>query len=158
MYRHILLAYDGTEEGRLALREGALLAKVSGAKVTLLAVVDPGYGLGLGVDPIGTYFPTDQTASFEKVLEEGVQRLTRMGLPHVARLERGQPAERIAAIARDSQADLVVVGHRRQGVVAGWLLGSVTADLTNSLTCSLLVGRMDIADEELFGTAAAPAA
>ena len=27
MYKRILLAYDGTEEGALALREGALLAK-----------------------------------------------------------------------------------------------------------------------------------
>lgn len=157
MYHHILLAYDGTVEGRLALREGALLAKISGARVTLMAVVDPGYGLGLGVDPIGTYFPTDQTASFEKVLEEGVQRLTRMGLPHEARLERGQPAERITAVASEVSADLVVVGHHRQGVLAGWLLGSVTADLTNSLTCSLLVARKEISDDDLFANLQQPA-
>lgn len=157
MYQHILLAYDGTEEGRLALREGALLAQFSGARVTLMAVVDPGYGLGLGVDPIGTYFPTDQTPLFEKVLDEGVQRLRRMGLSHQARLERGQPAERIAAVAREISADLVVVGHRRQGVVAGWLLGSVTSDLTNSLPCSLLVARKEISDEVLFAKRDAPA-
>lgn len=29
MYRTILLAYDGTTEGRLALREGARLAQMS---------------------------------------------------------------------------------------------------------------------------------
>ena len=57
MYLHILLAYDGTLEGRLALREGARLAQVSGARVTLMAVVDPGYGIGLAADPIGAYFP-----------------------------------------------------------------------------------------------------
>jgi nucleotide-binding universal stress UspA family protein len=150
MYQHILLAYDGTLEGRLALREGALLAKISGAKVTLMAVVDPGYGAGFGVDPIGGYFPPDQTASFQTVLDEGGERLTRMGLSHQARLERGQPAERIAAVARDISADLVVVGHHRQGVVAGWLLGSVASDLTNSLQCSLLVARKEISDDALF--------
>lgn len=150
MYHHILLAYDGTLEGRLALREGALLAQISGAQVTLLAVVDPGYGLGLALDPIGAYIPPDQTDSFQKVLEEGTARLTRMGLSHQARLEHGQPVERITAVAKEISADLVVVGHRRQGVVAGWFLGSVTADLTNSLTCSLLVGRKEIADEALF--------
>ena len=157
MYEHILLAYDGTLEGRLALREGARLAQISGAKVTLMAVVDPGYGVGLAVDPIGAYFPPDQTESFQKILDEGIARLTRMGLSHEARLERGQPAERIAAVARDISADLVVVGHQRQGVVAGWLLGSVAADLTNSLHCSLLVARKEISDDLLFAKPPSPA-
>lgn len=150
MYRHILLAYDGTLEGRTALREGALLAKISGAKVTLMAVVDSGYGAGFSIDPIGTYFPPDQTESYKRILDEGVERLTRMGLSHEARLEHGQPSERIAAVAKEVSADLVVVGHQRQGVVAGWLLGSVASDLTNSLQCSLLVARKDISDTDLF--------
>ncbi len=39
----VLLAYDGSVEGRTALREGALLARQCGAEVFLLAVlVDPG--------------------------------------------------------------------------------------------------------------------
>jgi nucleotide-binding universal stress UspA family protein len=43
MYKRILLAYDGSVEGRTALREGALLARQCGAEVFLLAVlVDPG--------------------------------------------------------------------------------------------------------------------
>ena len=39
MYKRILLAYDGSVEGRTALREGALLARQCGAKVFLLAVL-----------------------------------------------------------------------------------------------------------------------
>ena len=151
MYHHILLAYDGTREGRMALREGARLAKITGAEVTLMAVVDPTIGMGLSVDPVGVYIPPDQTASYQKILDEGIERLERMKLTYKARLERGQPAERISAVAKEVSADLVVVGHHRQGVVAGWLLGSVTSDLTNSLSCSLLVARMDIPDEVLFG-------
>ena len=43
MYRRILLAYDGSVEGRTALREGALLARQCNAEVFLLSVlVDPG--------------------------------------------------------------------------------------------------------------------
>lgn len=33
MFRTVLLAYDGSPEGALALREGALLAKACGAQV-----------------------------------------------------------------------------------------------------------------------------
>jgi nucleotide-binding universal stress UspA family protein len=40
MYKKVLLAYDGSIEGRLALREGAKLAQLCRAEVFLLAVVE----------------------------------------------------------------------------------------------------------------------
>ena len=50
MYKRILLAYDGSVEGRTALREGALLARQCGAKVFLLSVLaDDGTFLLAGV-------------------------------------------------------------------------------------------------------------
>jgi nucleotide-binding universal stress UspA family protein len=43
MYKRIVLAYDGSVEGRTALRDGALLAKQCRAEVFLLSVLpDPG--------------------------------------------------------------------------------------------------------------------
>lgn len=154
MYHSILLAYDGSREGRLALREGARLAQVCGASVTLVAVVDPTAGMTLAVDPAGLFIPPDQTETYQKILDEGAERLSRMGLTHSVRLERGQPVERIAAVAEEVGADLVVVGHAQQGVFARWLLGSVTADLVDQLHCTLLVARMEISDETLFAAAA----
>ena len=50
MYRTIILAYDGSLEGRLALREGARLAQLCQARVVLVAVVEVGpevYALSL---------------------------------------------------------------------------------------------------------------
>src|ERR1039458_3118902 len=40
MYKKVLLAYDGSIEGRLALREGAKLAQLCHSEVFLLAVVE----------------------------------------------------------------------------------------------------------------------
>ena len=40
MYKKVLLAYDGSVEGRRALREGAKLAQLCQAEVFLLAVVE----------------------------------------------------------------------------------------------------------------------
>ena len=45
MYRKVLLAYDGSVEGRIALREGAMLAKLCQAEVVLLAVVNLSAGI-----------------------------------------------------------------------------------------------------------------
>jgi nucleotide-binding universal stress UspA family protein len=47
LYKKVLLAYDGSIEGRLALREGAQLAQFCGADVFLLAVVEPSFGATL---------------------------------------------------------------------------------------------------------------
>ena len=150
MYRTVLLAYDGSREGRLALREGALLAQTCNARVVLMAVVEPSVSYGTAIDPGVSYLPPERTEDFQNILDEGAARLNRMGLTPETRLETGLPVERITAVAVEVGADLVVVGHQKQGVMARWLLGSVTASLSDSLTCSLLVARMEISDDELF--------
>lgn len=155
MYRTILLAYDGSREGRLALREGALLAQTCNARVVLMAVVEPSVGYGMAIDPAVAYLPPERTEDFQNILDEGVARLNRMGLTPVARLETGLPVERITAVAAEISADLVVVGHQKQGVMARWLLGSVTASLSDSLSCSLLVARTEVSDDVLFAQNAA---
>jgi nucleotide-binding universal stress UspA family protein len=150
MYRTILLAYDGSREGRLALREGALIARIVGAHVVLLAVVDPSDGFFPLVDASGAYMPPEPKVDARKILEEGAERLTRMGLPHQARLETGHPPDRIIAVAEEIAADLVVIGHHPQGMLSRWLMGSVAAALSDGLRCSLLIARQEISDETLF--------
>ncbi|MDP3265084.1 MAG: universal stress protein [Tabrizicola sp.] len=150
MYRTILLAYDGSLEGRLALREGARLAQVCGARVVLMAIVEPSSEFFVG-GVGGVYIPPDRTEEVQKILDEGLARLNGMGLVPEGRLERGEPTERISKIALDVSADLVVVGHHKQGAMARWLKGSVTASLSDTLNCSLLVARLEISDEVLFG-------
>lgn len=115
-----------------------------------MAVVEPEIGMGMAIDPVGIYAPSDQTEANEKILDEGGERLNLMGLSHEARRERGSPAERIAAVAQEISADLVVVGQYRQGVMISWLLGSITSALTDTLGCSLLVAKLEISDDVLF--------
>ena len=94
MYKRILLAYDGSVEGRTALREGALLARQCGAEVFLLSVlVDPGTFLLAEVALAGASVQMED--DFMDVLNEGVARLRKLGFDPVAKLVRGQPAEEI---------------------------------------------------------------
>jgi len=151
MYRKVLLAYDGSEDGRLALREGARLARLCGAEVFLLAVVPQTTGMTL-VQDAAPELTIGQDQVFEDVLAEGVRRLERMGFPSpLARITTGDPARQIEAKAREIGADLVVVGHRRHGVLTRFWPGSVASYLMEHLGCSVLVGRMQIADEDVFG-------
>jgi nucleotide-binding universal stress UspA family protein len=148
MYRRIVLAYDGTLEGRTALREGALLAKRCGAKVFLLSVVaeSPGALMVEGAYAAGVV--RDQEI-YRSVLEEGLRRLTDFGLEAAARLVTGEPPSQIGAYASEVDADLVVVGHRKLKLIERWWSGSLGANLLEYTTCSLLVSRNTMSDEDL---------
>lgn len=65
MYRTILLAYDGTREGRLALREGAMLAKAFQSHIVLLAVVEHTF-MPVAIDVGVAYVPNDQSDEYQK--------------------------------------------------------------------------------------------
>jgi nucleotide-binding universal stress UspA family protein len=148
MYKRILLAYDGSTEGRTALREGALLAKQCGAEVFLLSVLaDSGMLLMSEVALAGASVHMEH--SFKEILDEGVARLTRLGFDPVAEMVRGQPAEEIGNFARKVGADLIVVGHRRQSAFDRWWSGPKGAYLMDYTDCSLLVARNAVSDETI---------
>jgi len=146
MYKRILLAYDGSLEGRTALREGALLARQCGAEVFLLSViVDTGTLLLAEVGLTGASIHTED--DYMDILNEGVTRLRKLGFSPMAKLVRGQPAEEIGNFARQIEADLIVVGHRRQSVFDRWWSGPKGAYLMDYTDCSLLVARNVVSDE-----------
>jgi nucleotide-binding universal stress UspA family protein len=148
MYKRILLAYDGSVEGRTALREGALLAKQCGAEVFLLSVLaDSGMLLMSEVALAGASVHMED--SFKEILDEGVDRLRRLGFDPVAEMVRGQPAEEIGNFARKVGADLIVVGHRRQSAFDRWWSGPKGAYLMDYTDCSLLVARNAVSDETI---------
>ncbi len=148
MYKRILLAYDGSIEGRTALREGAFLAKQCGAEVFLLSVLaDTGTLLLSEVALVGASVLAEE--SFKEILDEGVARLRKLGFDPVAEMVRGQPAEEIGNFARQVGADLIVVGHRRQSAFDRWWSGPKGAYLMDYTDCSLLVARNAVSDEAI---------
>jgi nucleotide-binding universal stress UspA family protein len=53
----------------------------------------------------------------------------------------GNPATQIVELARRRRADMIIVGSRGRGAVAGTLLGSVSKAVVNSADCPVLVVR-----------------
>lgn len=151
MYKRILLAYDGSLRGRAALREGALIAKQSGAQVFLLSVIAEAPGTRMA-DGAGGAGVTQQQENYKEVLNEGVARLKRLGFDPIAKLVVGEPAEVIGAVADQIGADLVVVGHHRQGVIGRWWSGPRGAYLIEHIHCSMLVSQNVLSDEEFAAT------
>jgi membrane fusion protein (multidrug efflux system) len=150
VYQRILLAYDGTLEGRTALREGALLARRYGAQVFVLSVIREAAGTKLG-EGVGGGGVAQQQGEYERVLQEGMARLTTLGFHASGKLVIGEPAREIGAYAQQVKADLVVVGHRRQTAIGRWWSGPSGAYLSDHIGCSLLVCQ-NVIDEAQFAT------
>lgn len=140
MYRHILLAYDGTKEGACALRQGADLAQALGARVTLLAVVAAPPGV-LFAEAVGGVedLRAREEALYDEVQRFGLERLAARGIAAESRLAYGVPIIEITSTAREVGADLIVVGHRPKGRLARWWSGSLGASLLTDAPCSLLI-------------------
>ena len=101
MYDRILIAYDGSADGHAALSEGAEIALIGKADVTILAVID------VNVDVAAAEAYASGTASQEQfeetraLLDEEIVRLRQLGVAGTAAVAFGRPAEQIAEKARE---------------------------------------------------------
>ena len=110
MYKKVLLAYDGSIEGRRALREGAKLAQLCGAEVFLLAVVEVS---SIMTPEAGLTIPIElQTEDYKAILAEGTERLKAVGFSPTSRLEVGDAGQKIAEVAEEIGA------HTSSSVIA----------------------------------------
>ena len=136
MYRKVLLAYDGSVEGRVALREGALLAKRFGAEVVLLAIIHSVH------DATGASYVNTEVA--QATFNEGIEKAKEFGLAVSGEIVSGDPISQISDFAKNIAADLVVVGHRKQSSFERWWSGPSQAILSDKLDCSLLIARNQV--------------
>jgi nucleotide-binding universal stress UspA family protein len=157
MYQRILLAYDGSQEGLIALREGAVLAKRSGSKVYLLSVLPETSGV-LMAESVGGDVVGPQVDTYRGLLTRGLDVLKQLGLTAEGRLVVGEPAPQIAAFAKQCSADLIVLGHKHHTALSRWFNDSTSAYVSDHVPCSVLMGCNSITDEafqaELQGAAA----
>ena len=147
MYQKIILAFDGSQEARTALREGALLARRYDATVWLLCVLPDNAAVTMaeGVQPGAA---EHLRAASDEMVDEGLVKLRELGLKASGHVVRGDPATMISAFVRQVGADLVVLGHRRRSFLERWWSGPSGAYIVDNTACSLLVARRPISDAE----------
>ncbi len=144
MFQTILLAYNGTREGKsalLACTEIASFAKMD-THLHLLAVATRPSGMFMTEG----YFPAELLAAQRKhgqdVLDEGTMQLKERGFSITKHLAIGEPVEEICRLAADLKANLIVVGHQQNASFASrWWRGSVGKALLDNAPCSIFVAR-----------------
>ena len=139
-YRKILLAYDGSQEGKRALLECADLASFLQADTCLLAVATMPPSLFLTEGFVPEELLEEEKKRTQNVLDEGIRTLRERGFNASGQLAVGEPVEEICRAAKSMGADLVVVGHNQKTSFASrWWKGSVGATLLDYAPCSILI-------------------
>lgn len=136
---NVLLPIDlgHPDKAKEVLREGKALSEQRGASLTVLHVVSPVPGYVAAELPEGLA---------EKALDEAKNELEAVvkanGLSGAAEIvvRRGIAQHEIVSLAKESNADLIVIGSHKPGV-ADYLLGSVAAAVVRHAPCSVLVLR-----------------
>jgi nucleotide-binding universal stress UspA family protein len=139
VYHTIVVAYDGTETGEAALRQGAELARLSRAELHLLGIVVSSGGLLLDPAVVSLDLLEAERQVLQAAMDDSARALGRRGLTAVTSIRDGEPAREIIAYVQEVAADLVIIGHSHKGLLARWFEGSVGTHLLDAMPCSLLV-------------------
>jgi nucleotide-binding universal stress UspA family protein len=145
MFKHLLLATDGSELAAKAVTAGLTLASDLKARVTAVTASAPWSAMVSG-DDLPFTFPV---AEYEKASAEGAARILakvaeeaeRFGLTCETAHVTDFPAEAIIATAKARDCDLIVMAsHGRRGV-ARLLLGSQASKVLTLSTIPVLICR-----------------
>jgi nucleotide-binding universal stress UspA family protein len=144
MYKHILIATDGSELAAKAVKAGLTLAKALGARATAITVSEPWTAVVAGDGSV--VFPFDE---YEKAAGEAAAKILasvgniakEMNIACATVHLKNYPAEGILQAARDRGCDLIVMAsHGRRGF-ARVLLGSQAMRVLTQSTVPVLICR-----------------
>lgn len=145
MYKHILIASDGSELAQRAVEQGLQLAKATGAKVTAVTVTEPWTAAVSGEWAVA--FPVEEyekasAANAAKVLAGVQETAGRLGVEcDGVHVKDQYPAEGIVEEAKARGCDLIVMAsHGRRGI-AKFVLGSQATRVLAHTNVPLLICR-----------------
>jgi len=139
-YRKIMIATDGSESARFAADAGIELARLSGAKIQAVYVID-----------IFAYFSVPKDPGWEEVMYAQFRELGREAVSYVetaaedAGVEaetlilEGHPAEEILNFAEKQDIDMIVVGSLGKTDIERFLIGSVSEKVVRNAKVPVLV-------------------
>lgn len=134
--RRVLCATDFSAPSGRAVDYARQFADASRAPLSLLTVIDWPFGETSGDDPVSTLrgnLEQEAAASLEKLARRGADEP-----PAEIIVKHGRPGREIVKAARESQADLIVLGISGRGAVDLALLGSTAHHVLRDAPCPVL--------------------
>jgi len=137
--KRLLIATDGSRASEIAVDEGIELARELDARVMFVFVKDRPSGL-LG-EPFYQRKLSQEAGNARVAVESAMESAVDHGVEADWEILQGEPATEIVRLASEREADLIIVGSRGLGGVAGTLLGSVSRAVVHDSDRPVLVAR-----------------
>lgn len=137
--KKVLIATDGSEYTKEAVARGLHLAKILGAEVTALYVIDQTSFVSFPMDSsiVSVYSLLENEG--KKAVEDVVKEGELSGVKVTPMVVEGSPTRKIVEIAADY--DLVVIGTLGRSALSKLFMGSVAERVTRYAPCPVLVVR-----------------
>jgi nucleotide-binding universal stress UspA family protein len=154
MFRKILVPIDGSKHAHTALKMALELAEVHGSGLEILHVTSYSEGYartGSGADELSedSASPPEWIDEYMAKLRENDEKMLSQALTDAKKLHPelditsklllGRPGRSIVSEAEEDGFDLVVIGSRGLGSLAGLVLGSVSQHVVNESSTPVLV-------------------
>jgi nucleotide-binding universal stress UspA family protein len=142
-YANVLLATDFSEPAAHAVSHAADLARRHGARLHVGHVVeDFSYWEGYQLE----HFPSEEVyeelrENARLAIEDLFDQDVREGLTIEAHVVHGKPFVEIIRLAREVEAEVVVIGSHGQSGIAETLFGSTAERVVRKAPCAVLVVR-----------------
>ncbi len=140
-YRNIVIATDGSENSKKAISYGIGIAKLSGATVHTLYVVDTSAFSSIPMD-------SGWEEMYEVLRKEGVKAVSEVrelgeasGVNVRDVILEGHPSSEIITFAENNDADIIVVGTLGKTGLDRFLMGSVAEKVMRSSKIPVLIVR-----------------
>jgi|SRR5208283_995347 nucleotide-binding universal stress UspA family protein len=137
--RKILIPTDGSEHSMRAAEYGISIAKLVGAEIMVIFVVDD-----VVLDQLAKV--TEREAAERELKEDGqghvnyvLGLLGKAGVKGSSLVAEGRPFERIVQVAKESKVDLIVMGTYGRKGADRLLIGSVAERVIGYASCPVLV-------------------
>jgi len=140
MFEKILLAVDGSEHGYHAARKAAELARTMSSKEFWIVVSYDPIPLYLG-EPNLQYAIDNRLKDAQAVLKQAKEQVGNLPCEIHTEMIEGDAAEAIINVANTRSADVIVMGSRGLGRLAGLLLGSTSQKVVAHAPCLVLIVR-----------------
>ena len=135
MYKHILVAVDGSENSLRAVQQALDLAKASPG-----CVVDAASVISIDVYSDMVYDPIEARGDLQtELVEPALQMLRDGGVEPNLVLLHGRPADELIRYCNNSGVDLIVLGSRGLNALQEFAIGSVSHKALKHAKCHVLI-------------------
>jgi len=140
MFENILLAVDGSDYAMKAAQVASNLANAMNSQTLRIVIAYDTIPVHIG-DPYMQNAINARISESEEILQRAVQVVWAVSAQIYTEMIEGNPAETIIELARSRNSDLIIMGARGLGKLAGLPLGSTSQKVLMLAPCPVLIVR-----------------